>query len=632
MHTRRLLLLAAIGMLAATALRAQFQPRKDYIWARDISVAANPTITLDGTLSEAVWAQAESLVIRYGQNDGNPGSGWKIMNGSGTPGDPANAVVKFLSDKSSNMVYIAVIARDSSVGGAGWENSDGILGGIYNRNQTIDFNGLPLHQDIFISYLDSSGVGQLANLTGGNLPGRGIVQASMTIQGVANEDTNSSGARVADQGWILEMAVSLDSLGYNANSATTDAMLMTLAIWDADWTHGGGTSIATKAWWACEWGNSGGGIAGRVLLRNDVNINTAILPAYGPDVVIPNGQNYADVVPDGDLNEEVWAHVPSFNIEYGNLPLRDSYPTIGPYRSGWYVPRSAKTGGVLDAGMATIKMFFKGDKLFIGADITDQSLNHYNGDDFFDGLQLSMNIPIDTLRDAANQMASQRFGVAIDSVSKGGSSLLWDAVDWASKGALSYGVALKSASTIDNNDDIDNGFTLELALDLTKMGYPSGQPDKVVAIGLNYHDYDMSTSPADTSAERTWWFREWPWSSSPAFCTLSENDLVTGVDEKGGPTTANEFRLYGNYPNPFNPATRIEFSLPAAGTARLEVYDVLGRLVSQAQFSVTSGGMQERTFDASRLASGVYYYRLEFVDAVRGVRQMTETRKMICIK
>src|SRR5436309_141370 len=80
-----------------------------------------------------------------------------------------------------------------------------------------------------------------------------------------------------DEGWTLEMAVSLDSLGYDANTATVDAVQMSICIWDADWLTSP-DHIATRAWWANEWGNNGGGLAGRILLRNDVNINTATLP------------------------------------------------------------------------------------------------------------------------------------------------------------------------------------------------------------------------------------------------------------------------------------------------------------------------------------------------------------------
>ena len=58
MNQRRLLAGAVLLLCAVTLAHAQYSPRKDYVWARDISVAASPTITLDGVLTEAVWAKA----------------------------------------------------------------------------------------------------------------------------------------------------------------------------------------------------------------------------------------------------------------------------------------------------------------------------------------------------------------------------------------------------------------------------------------------------------------------------------------------------------------------------------------------------------------------------------------------
>jgi hypothetical protein len=352
-----------------------------------------------------------------------------------------------------------------------------------------------------------------------------------------------------------------------------------------------------------------------------------MLPTYDPDLTIPNAQNY-DVILDGSLTDSVWNHVPSFDIQFGNSTLRASYPTIGKDRSGEWVTKGTNA---FDAGVARVKMFFKADTLYVGADVADRSLNRFTSDDFFDGLQINMNVPIDTLYDKnVHQMASRRFGVAIDSVAKGGSTLLWDAKDWAAPlGAFWYGLALKGGSTIDDNSDVDAGYTIEMAFDLTKLGYPAGQTDKVVAIGADYHDYDLTAT--DTSAYRVWSFREWPWKASPAFVLLSTSSLVTAIGDQGNPGVVQEFKLYGNYPNPFNPATKIQFSVPSAGVARLMVFDLLGRQVSEATISVQSGGMQERTFDASKLASGAYFYRVEFT-ASTGARRMSETKSMMLVK
>jgi hypothetical protein len=71
------------------------------------------------------------------------------------------------------------------------------------------------------------------------------------------------------------------------------------------------------------------------------------------------------------------------------------------------------------------------------------------------------------------------------------------------------------------------------------------------------------------------------------------------------------FSLGQNYPNPFNPATVIAFSLPEASRVTLKVYNLLGQEVAALMNgSEQSAGMHTISFDASRLASGVYLYKM----------------------
>ena len=575
--TRLLVIVACLSLLSASLI-AQFSPRKDYVWARDV---AGATMTLDGKMSESVWTKADSIVIKYGQNDGTPGGGWKIMNGSADVNDGQNVVVKFLTDKAHNTLYIGVVAKDSSVGGSGWENSDGILAGIYDRTH-LATNLTTLHRDIFPVWgfdSASSAVGGSPQI-GGALPGAGIVYIATTVQGTANSDTNGSGGYVADTGWTMEMSVSLDSLGYNANSATTDAVEMSICIWDADWPASSARHIATKAWWGNEWGNNGGVMAGRVLMRSDVSVNTLQEPTYGPDMTIKNGASFPNVVVDGSLSDSIWNYVPSLDLQFGNATLRATYPKES--RSGQWVTKynslALPTNSVIDAGLAHVKMFFKGDTLYVGADVSDQSILTYVSDDFFDGLQISLNPPADTLRDGVHQMAAKRFGVAPDSAVNGGAKALWDAVTGNSTTpGFRYGAKLKSGSVLNSTSVVSTGYTIEMAFDLTKFGYSAGSLNKTVSIGVNYHDYDRTAT--DTSAYRDWWFREWPWASTPAFAVLNNSTLLTPTGVANVENVPREFVLYHNYPNPFNPATTIQFSLPDIGNVKIRVYDLLGRLV-----------------------------------------------------
>jgi hypothetical protein len=91
--------------------------------------------------------------------------------------------------------------------------------------------------------------------------------------------------------------------------------------------------------------------------------------------------------------------------------------------------------------------------------------------------------------------------------------------------------------------------------------------------------------------------------NSGTFKYSSEAEVTVAV-----PTS---FALGQNYPNPFNPSSVIGYSLPVNGLVTLKVYDVIGREVSTLVNETKDAGSYKVTFNASKLASGVYFYRMQ---------------------
>ena len=82
------------------------------------------------------------------------------------------------------------------------------------------------------------------------------------------------------------------------------------------------------------------------------------------------------------------------------------------------------------------------------------------------------------------------------------------------------------------------------------------------------------------------------------------------------------YELSQNFPNPFNPTTKIKFSVPADGFVNIAVYNLLGKKVIELVNNIQNAGSYEVTFDASKFASGTYIYRMEAGDFVSNKKMM----------
>lgn len=112
--------------------------------------------------------------------------------------------------------------------------------------------------------------------------------------------------------------------------------------------------------------------------------------------------------------------------------------------------------------------------------------------------------------------------------------------------------------------------------------------------------------------------------------TTGDRIELARLTTSAGGTLPGSFSLKQNYPNPFNPSTTISFSLPSKGMARIEIYNVLGKLVAVPFNGSAEAGEHQVVWDGKNetgeaVASGVYFYRLT-------ADNYTDTKKMMLLK
>ena len=117
-----------------------------------------------------------------------------------------------------------------------------------------------------------------------------------------------------------------------------------------------------------------------------------------------------------------------------------------------------------------------------------------------------------------------------------------------------------------------------------------------------------------------------PWSVKWFFTTTPVNISLTGSD------IPDRFKLYTNYPNPFNPSTKIKFDISENSFVTITVFDVLGRKVECLINQTLSAGVYITEWNAINFTSGVYYYRMEAEDVNGSSNNFMETKRMILLK
>jgi len=640
MKTNKLALLVfTILFLSHSLIFAQFTPRQDALWA--IYVPAG-TITMDGILDEAAWGQAESITITYGQPGLLPTSGYKkeTDGGPGVVTDPTDATIKFLV-ASDNQLWLAFDIPDSSIGGNDiWPKFDAILMSVKNKLQLDGSSLMASPAEIFYTYWTKSlpdstpVVGSLPRIVGsyGSYDGTprtdreiAIVDARTVVNGISNDAGR-------DQGWVTEMRINLDSLGYDVNQSDGDVIALNFSIWDNDFLFENDPlkMYSTKTYYQAPWGNVNEINVARIYGKPDMGL-TSTLPDIAPDVIIPNGANYPDPVIDGKPDEAVWAGAYTFNLGWDIQTLRTDYPGVAKFMSGRFQPTFTTPPSyppIIDQSFAVIKMFFKDRYLYFSADVTDGVVNGTTLFDLIDGVRLVLGHRSE-LNDVENNMIFKNCRVSLTAAGLGAPyEYLKTLVD---SGKAQFGAALKGATTVNDNTDLDEGYSIEIKIDLTGLDYTADLGDKVLFCGVMLADGDKFEDPLSNYGTRVWWFRELEGGPTAAWAVLAPGTLV-GVEEEKLVYIPSSIHLYGNYPNPFNPSTKIKFAIPETGDVKITIYNTVGEEVKNVNLTHKNAGELDYSFNASSISSGVYFYKITLNNSESGKNYISKVGKMILLK
>ena len=334
--------------------------------------------------------------------------------------------------------------------------------------------------------------------------------------------------------------------------------------------------------------------------RSELGVSTSSITntAQGiPTISLDVPENF---VADGDMSE--WEGVMPFVIN----------PTTGHVAAGTVDSDDDLTG--------TVYLAIDDDYLYFAADVIDDSYSFGEGDWW-------------------NQDALQFFiglydwrGPKHSTISRGDEP---DYILYANESTLQLDISNGGSLAAPGSDDFYfEGFNPDYAtegrisLDTLAAANNDERFHPVngmrIPLDIYFHDQDNGSWEGNVGFSHLATDQQWNNPGEWAFTWIGDASVVSGVDDEHG-LVADEFVLYPNYPNPFNPETNIRFSLPEDQIVNLNIYNMTGQLVESLLNERRSAGIHSVHWNASGVASGVYLYQLQV-----GGRSITQ--KMILMK
>lgn len=537
-------------------------------------VSAEEPLTVDGVLDENDWARRfDYLVFNSKMLTGDveyaPTNGFQV---TGEYSDTTTTRVKFLHDGLD--LYISLDSDDKSVCkfGTSWEG-DGLFMKIKDASGTaVEFK----------LYWNLSGDDpEIAFEAPGSYPDAGSGAAVKNSGTIVNDTTQ------VDSGYTAEMVIHLDELGYT--EPLTDVELM-ISIFDPDNYSGDddpykSTGSYYKQWWGSEWGSEF-----RTLTLADPKIKTAY-------------KTETEINLDGKLNEDFWASAESVSIG------ADAKTNTG----GFYMQWGDSLNDYTDHSEAVVKFIHKDTDLYIGVESNDSSVCKWSPGWEADGLFLWMTnygtIP------AANERMEIK---AMYFTGEEGDSIEFQTSATVPTGAAE-GASYEPEGTVTHTgtNGADAGYSIETVVHTADFGYMVGDTVRLSCViwDVDYSSADVYDE-SDSDYGLNWWGTQWVDPNFEKYFMYRGVVLSNETDiANKGVQIAKKMKLYSNYPNPFNPTTNIEFTLPHRSQVRLDVYNLLGNRVktlvndklNQGRHSVIWNG---KTESGQLASSGIYFYKL----------------------
>lgn len=641
-------------LLIALAIPAAAQPERngvDVIWARDVEGA---TMTLDGMLTEPEWQMAETLPLVYDQAHALPGSGQKIEYEPplAEPSDGNNGMAYFLRD--GNVLWLGIMAQDESVGGRTslWR-FDGLIMSILDRSQRPDTfstrddanyfaNGAVNAEfipswwnpadtsDATTTYDDGTLVGSGRTLPGGALRlfgdyGVGFPEGNVerppedvavwdgmaVVNGISNDDTHGP-----DEGYTIEMYIDLGLMGYDF-SGGGDKTPLNIALQDDDfhWPLDSLNQFTSRVWWQNQWANNFNHGVAFIYGSDEVTVSSGPVPSVtDPEFSVYMAGSLGAPVVDGALDDPVWQQADTlFYIGYEQEPAdaARNVGTLPEYHLSWFRPDingDQNAALVIDPTVGMFQMTHADGILYVGLDTDDQAISGIVGEQG-DGFRIQLRHMGEF--ESTGILATRLFDFNIDSTGAIGYGRDAVGIRDTLPDAVVADVFLKGASTAADPSNVDEGYQIEVAIDLGQaLGYtPLGKTqydDNRIWISLNFFDGDYLEAANESYSTRTWMLGERGQGAS-LYGYLNEQ---FGVAVEESTEIPGSIQLYGSYPNPFNPSTQMSYALPSAGEVSIEVFSILGRKVAELSPGLQSAGRHSVTFNASQLTSGIYFYRI----------------------